>query len=143
MSLSICDDVLHWGVRAARAHAEACWICYDYVSPVLFSQAQLRRQKKERRENEKRHYKEMLKAERVIKLRNQSARQSAFRTLREALYLVSTYTGPYLQRPGDKKKAALFIRKNDLAGIWVSKFAAGDAKWKWLDQRIASCTYTM
>ncbi|KAH9822513.1 hypothetical protein DFH28DRAFT_881767, partial [Melampsora americana] len=59
-------------------------------------------------------------------------------TLREALYLVSTYKGPYIQNRGDKKRAALFICQHNLGAIWVAAFAAGEAKWEWIDRRVAS-----
>ncbi|EGG04871.1 uncharacterized protein MELLADRAFT_64572 [Melampsora larici-populina 98AG31] len=134
----VCDDVALWGVRAAGNHDEDCIICYDYAHHV--SQSALRRQMRLQEANRQM---ELEKAKRILRLRNQSKRRSQFRVLREALYLLTTYEGPYLQNPGDKKRAALFIRKNNLAPLITADFAIGEEKWEWMDRRVASRIYIM
>ncbi|KAH9823834.1 hypothetical protein DFH28DRAFT_879059, partial [Melampsora americana] len=65
----------------------------------------------------------------------QDKRRSQLCQLREALYLIYTYSGPYLQLPGNKRKAARFLRSQDLAAEFVEKFD-DDAKWEWLNNQV-------
>ncbi|KAH9823938.1 hypothetical protein DFH28DRAFT_879601, partial [Melampsora americana] len=75
-------------------------------------------------------------AHRNYKKYMQNKRRNEFQPLREALYLVSTYAGPFLQNPGDKKKAAHFLRSQSLGGMFVNLFD-NDGRWQWLQSRIS------
>lgn len=67
----------------------------------------------------------------------QNKRRSEFRQLREALYLLSNYAGPYLQSPGDKKKAAYYLRSHNLGVEFVNEFD-NEVKWEWLNNQIVT-----
>ncbi|KAH9807447.1 hypothetical protein DFH28DRAFT_1139235 [Melampsora americana] len=71
---------------------------------------------------------------RIIKI-IQDKRREEFRVLREALYQVYHYAGPYLQKPGDKAVAANLIRVGGLGAEFVGAFD-NEAKWQWLQLRV-------
>ncbi|KAH9807485.1 hypothetical protein DFH28DRAFT_915127 [Melampsora americana] len=77
------------------------------------------------------------KAQRQFKSVIQKKRREEFRHLREALYLVYIYKGPYLQRPGDKKKAAQYLRRHRFGEMFVN-ITEHEVKWKWLDHRVSN-----
>ncbi|KAH9824746.1 hypothetical protein DFH28DRAFT_920752 [Melampsora americana] len=76
------------------------------------------------------------KAQRDIKYIIQKKCCKDFIHLCQALYLVYTYKGPYLQNPGAKAKAAHYLRRQRLGEMFVNIFEH-DVKWKWLDQRVS------
>ncbi|KAH9809797.1 hypothetical protein DFH28DRAFT_1086049 [Melampsora americana] len=82
-----------------------------------------------RRESDK------LKAQRDIKVFIQNKRRNDFASLREALYLVYTYRGPFLQKPGDKKKAAQYLRRMGFGAMFVN-ITEHEVKWKWLEGKV-------
>ncbi|KAH9809809.1 hypothetical protein DFH28DRAFT_904193, partial [Melampsora americana] len=67
----------------------------------------------------------------------QDKRREDFRVLREALYEVYFYTGPYLQKPGEKEAAAHLLRVGSLGKEFVYEFD-NQAKWQWLQIRVDS-----
>ncbi|EGG07849.1 uncharacterized protein MELLADRAFT_71537 [Melampsora larici-populina 98AG31] len=71
---------------------------------------------------------------RIIKV-VQDKRRSEFRLLREALGEVYAYSGPYLEKTGDKEAAAELIRGGALGAEFVQDFD-NDAKWAWLQIRV-------
>ncbi|KAH9823212.1 hypothetical protein DFH28DRAFT_922119 [Melampsora americana] len=101
-------------------------------NPKLLTPSSLRERQRIQAYNRQCH---LDQAQRNIKKLIQNKRRDEFRTLREALYLVSTYSGPYLQNAGDKKKAALFLRRHALGGMFVH-FFDDEVKWEWLQSRI-------
>ncbi|KAH9810734.1 hypothetical protein DFH28DRAFT_902184 [Melampsora americana] len=76
-------------------------------------------------------------AQRKIKTSIQNKRRAEFRQLREALYLISTYSGPYLQSPEEKKKAARYLRTQNL-GAEFAKELDDDVRWEWLNSQLIS-----
>ncbi|KAH9807644.1 hypothetical protein DFH28DRAFT_914098 [Melampsora americana] len=82
-----------------------------------------------RRESDK------VKAQRDIKVYIQKKRRDEFASLREALYLVYTYQGPFLQNPGEKKKAAQYLRRMGFGAMFV-RVTDHEVKWKWLEARV-------
>ncbi|KAH9808305.1 hypothetical protein DFH28DRAFT_936280 [Melampsora americana] len=71
---------------------------------------------------------------RIIKV-IQDKRRDEFRVLREALYQVYHYSGPYLQRPGEKEAAARLLRFGSLGKEFIQNFD-NQAKWQWLQMRV-------
>ncbi|KAH9807499.1 hypothetical protein DFH28DRAFT_915062 [Melampsora americana] len=71
---------------------------------------------------------------RIIKL-IQDKRRDEFCFLRDALSEVYHYTGPYLQKPGEKEAAANLIRVGSLGKEFVYEFD-NQAKWQWLQIRV-------
>ncbi|KAH9821270.1 hypothetical protein DFH28DRAFT_1120665 [Melampsora americana] len=82
--------------------------------------------------NRKRESKNAIR--RIIKI-IQNKRREEFRVLREALRQVYHYTGPYLQKPGEKAVAAQLIRAGGLGAEFVDAFD-DRAKWHWLQIRV-------
>ncbi|KAH9820377.1 hypothetical protein DFH28DRAFT_1121576 [Melampsora americana] len=80
---------------------------------------------------------QLAKAKRAIVVSIQNKRRDSFRGLREALVLVATYNGPFLQSKGDKARAALFLRNHGLARLFISNWAE-DVKWQWIDNQVAT-----
>ncbi|KAH9812448.1 hypothetical protein DFH28DRAFT_1129754 [Melampsora americana] len=80
---------------------------------------------------------ELAKAKRAIVVSIQNKRRDSFRGLREALVQVATYNGPFLQRKGDKARAALFLRNHGLARLFISNWA-DEVKWQWIDNQVAT-----
>lgn len=65
----------------------------------------------------------------------QDKRREEFRVLREALYQIYHYSGPYLQNHGEKAAAADLIRKGGLGAEFVHVFD-NEAKWQWIQLRV-------
>ncbi|EGG04298.1 uncharacterized protein MELLADRAFT_65025 [Melampsora larici-populina 98AG31] len=65
----------------------------------------------------------------------QDKRREEFCLLREALGQVYSYTGRYLQLPGEKEVAAQLLRPGNLGSEFVNDFD-NDAKWHWLQLRV-------
>ncbi|KAH9816651.1 hypothetical protein DFH28DRAFT_925492 [Melampsora americana] len=82
-----------------------------------------------------------VKAQSEIKALIDNKRREDFVPLREALYLVYTYSGPYLQKPGDKKKAACFLRRKGYGAMFVKAFD-DSVKWKWLESQVSGAEIT-
>ncbi|KAH9822964.1 hypothetical protein DFH28DRAFT_1118304 [Melampsora americana] len=76
---------------------------------------------------------------RIIRL-IQDKRRDEFRVLRDALYQVYHYAGPYLQRPGEKEAAAQLICVGSLGKEFVQQFDS-QAKWQWLQLRVNSLKF--
>ncbi|KAH9810001.1 hypothetical protein DFH28DRAFT_933113 [Melampsora americana] len=142
----ICDDVHLWGVRHALDLHEDCALCKNYYIPNKnrnVSSARMTGDKtaspgtiRERRRLEAYHRQAHLdKARRDITALIQKKRREEFVALRQALYMVYTYSGPYLQKPGDKKKAAEYLRRQGFGQMFVEMFEE-EVKWKWLDHRV-------
>ncbi|EGF98714.1 uncharacterized protein MELLADRAFT_73539 [Melampsora larici-populina 98AG31] len=79
---------------------------------------------------------ERLNAQRSIKVSIQNKRHDDFASLREALYQVYQYRGPFLQRPGDKNKAVQYLRQNGFGAMFV-RIVEHEVKWKWLHDRVS------
>ncbi|KAH9808661.1 hypothetical protein DFH28DRAFT_907949, partial [Melampsora americana] len=62
-------------------------------------------------------------------------RRDEFCLLREALSQVYNYTGPYLQKPGEKGAAANLLRVGSLGKEFVRDFDES-AKWLYLQMRV-------
>ncbi|EGF98280.1 uncharacterized protein MELLADRAFT_69426 [Melampsora larici-populina 98AG31] len=77
----------------------------------------------------------LAQAQRTIKAAMQNKRRSEFRDLREALYLISTYSGPYLQSPDEKKKAARYLRTQNLGAEFVKELD-DNVRWEWLNSQV-------
>ncbi|EGF99123.1 uncharacterized protein MELLADRAFT_68816 [Melampsora larici-populina 98AG31] len=75
------------------------------------------------------------RAEQDIKKLVQNKRREDFRALREALYLVYTYKGPFLQTKQEKTLAALYLRRKGLGKMFVNGFN-NEIKWEWLSTRV-------
>ncbi|KAH9820065.1 hypothetical protein DFH28DRAFT_886032 [Melampsora americana] len=76
-------------------------------------------------------------AQRTIKAARQNKRRSEFRHLREALYLISNYSGPYLQSPDKKRKAANYLRSQKLGAEFVNELDE-NIRWEWLNSQVAN-----
>ncbi|KAH9807876.1 hypothetical protein DFH28DRAFT_865246, partial [Melampsora americana] len=75
------------------------------------------------------------RAEQGIKTLVQNKRRNEFRRLREALYLVYTYQGPFLQTKEQKRLASLYLRRKGLGEMFVKGFNS-DIRWEWLSTRV-------
>ncbi|KAH9821303.1 hypothetical protein DFH28DRAFT_923708 [Melampsora americana] len=135
---------------------EVCWICNPFNSPVSTPETNLVRlmrtptstppSLRSRKRSELNAQGQLMKhrrksdldrAQRTIKASVQAKRRSEFRQLREAFYLISTYTGPYLQSPDEKKKAAHYLRTQHLGAEFVNELD-DDVRWEWLKKQVAS-----
>ncbi|KAH9824184.1 hypothetical protein DFH28DRAFT_880069 [Melampsora americana] len=76
------------------------------------------------------------KMRRIIKL-IQDKRRDEFCLLCKALSQVYHYTGPYLQKPGEKGAAANLLRVGSLGKEFVRDFDC-KTKWQWLQLRVDS-----
>ncbi|EGG00438.1 uncharacterized protein MELLADRAFT_67836 [Melampsora larici-populina 98AG31] len=153
MSACACDDVRLWGVRTALEVKGECWICKDYV-PLLSPRQirySLRQDRLSNASNGSRSsvsngsdnvieivyqldYKRV-KAQRNIKVLIENKLRDDRASIRDALYLIYTYNGPFLQKVGDKGKAADFLRREGLGAMFV-KMEDQEVKWEWLQNRV-------
>ncbi|EGF98867.1 uncharacterized protein MELLADRAFT_54115 [Melampsora larici-populina 98AG31] len=76
-----------------------------------------------------------VKAQRNIKVLIENKLRDDRASIREALYLVYTYNGPFLQKVGDKGKAGAFLRREGLGAMFV-KMEDQEVKWEWLQNRV-------
>ncbi|KAH9822986.1 hypothetical protein DFH28DRAFT_880479 [Melampsora americana] len=155
MEPCICDNVCLWGGRIGSEVQGDCWICKYLVIPQnqpyadgsdCTSDSSVTRVPVARKTtlhtpaSIREHHRlesywcetEKWKAQRELKVLIQNKRRNNFASLREALYLIHTYRGPFLQSPRDKRKAAQYLRRMGFGAMFVS-IADHEVKWKWLE----------
>ncbi|EGG12457.1 uncharacterized protein MELLADRAFT_101651 [Melampsora larici-populina 98AG31] len=129
---------------------EVCWLCNSFSSPMSTPKTNpirlihtpkttppsSRSQKRlgldpQGRLMTHRRKSQLDQAQRKVKASIQNKRRSEFRQLREALYLISTYSGPYLHSPEEKKKAAKYLRTQNLGAEFVEELD-DNVRWEWL-----------
>ncbi|EGG09355.1 uncharacterized protein MELLADRAFT_61005 [Melampsora larici-populina 98AG31] len=88
----------------------------------------------ERQEEYNRTRKSREALRRIIKT-VQDKRREEFRVLRQALYQIYHYDGPFLKKPGEKAAAGRLIRTGGLASEFVNVFD-DQAKWEYLQMRV-------
>ncbi|KAH9809227.1 hypothetical protein DFH28DRAFT_1086686 [Melampsora americana] len=117
---------------------EVCWLCNLFNSPMstlatnpkmlvhtpTTTPPSLQGQKSQLMTHRRRSHWDQ--AQRTIKEPMQNTRCSEFCHLREALYLISNYSGPYLKSPDKKRKAAKYLCTLSL-----------NIRWEWLNSQVA------